>query len=93
MRLKHEIPGIRNVAVVPGAAVLTLLRQLRLIGKILELLIVGTDHQAYDLIGALLIEAMLVVKSEAYKRTIAPKSLGDPDELSRGALKSLNLLE
>jgi hypothetical protein len=36
MRLEHQISGIPGVAIIPGAAVLALLRQLGLLGKIFE---------------------------------------------------------
>jgi hypothetical protein len=37
------------------------LRQFGFFGEIVELFVVGTDHQAYDLIGPLLVEAVRVV--------------------------------
>ena len=61
-RLEQQIPGIRGIAEIAGTAVLTLLRQFGLLGEVLEFLIVGTDHQAHDLIGALLVEAVLVIE-------------------------------
>ena len=61
MRLEHQSPGIRSFVVISRATILAVLGQLRLVGKVLEFVLVGADHEAYDLVGAHEIKAVRVV--------------------------------
>jgi hypothetical protein len=82
MRLEQHLPRIGGVAVISGASVLTLLRQLDFGGERLELVLVGTDHVADDLVGALLVEAVLVVIGDFVSR-FAITAVGQEPTLSR----------
>jgi hypothetical protein len=73
MRLDQQIPGIRGIAIILTAAALTFIRQFGLLSKILEFFAVGTNHQAYqayDLIGALLVEPVLVIIRDRISRLL-----------------------
>jgi hypothetical protein len=47
-------------------------RHLHLVGEALELVRVGTDHQAQDLVGALLIEVVLTIVERLFSRLLIP---------------------
>jgi hypothetical protein len=54
----------RRIAEVALATLLTLLRQFRVICKLLIFVLTGADHQAHDVVTALLIEAVFVIKGD-----------------------------
>ena len=82
-RLENRLPPLRCLGEVPLAGPLARLRHLHLIGEALELVRVGTDHQAQDLIGALLTEIVLIVVERLFPDLLIAPIIQEP------ALRSL----
>jgi hypothetical protein len=64
VRFELGLPGKLRIAEVSGAAVLARGRHLHPVGQFLEPVLVEADHEAHDLVGALLVEAVLIVKQQ-----------------------------
>jgi hypothetical protein len=62
VRLEYQIPRKRGIAVIPGTGVLAFLRQFSFFGEVFEFFVIRPDHQAHDLVGALLVETVFVVE-------------------------------
>ena len=70
VRLEQQIPGKHGVAVIAETGVPAVLRQISFVGKVPELLGIRPDHDAHDLIGTLLIEAVLGVVGDPLPRLL-----------------------
>ena len=83
MRHQRCFPTVERVAEIPCTTFLAVLRQFRFIGKLLVFVLAAADHQAHDLIGALLIEAVFVVERNRVSR-FPVAAIGHEPALCRG---------